>query len=186
MKRVGQALATLVVALIVTSANAASLSFVYTGDNDVDSDGTVVAAVNDLLTFDIVMDFTDDPTIGGGYSVSFTAEALRFEAWEVVVLGDPSFNRGPEVLDGLLFSAGFGSLDGLTGPATVARVSFTFLGGAVATLQLEEGTDTPFVSTDFLTQVIPDYGSATIRTPLPGAAWCLLSAMGALRILRRR
>ena len=78
VKRVEQALATLVVALIAISANAASLSFVYTGDNDVDSDGTVVAAVNDLLTFDIVMDFTDDPTIGGGYSVSFTAETLRF------------------------------------------------------------------------------------------------------------
>lgn len=186
MRKLKTVLTFLAVSCVVTTANAASMSFVYTGSNHTDNDGSVLASVGDLMAFDIVMDFTDDPTVGGWYDVYYTPDTLRFEAWELVPFGDRSFSGAPYFLDGLLQDAGFGSFDGLTGPATVARVSFTFLGGPIATMNLFAG-HLPFIRPDFVTaNENVDYGGATIRTPLPGAAWFLLSAVGALSALRRR
>lgn len=190
MHRFQQVALTLTMLCIAAAANAASLSFVYTGNNDVDNDGQIVALVGDSIAFDIVMDFSNDPIISGGYDVLFTTDSLRFEAWEDVAFGDPVFGRSPDNFAryGLLESAAFGSFTGLTGPATVARVSFTFLGGAIATVELAgtSGIGSPFISTDLVTAVDVDFGSATIRAPLPGAAWLLMSAMGALVGIRRR
>ncbi|MFK7886710.1 MAG: hypothetical protein AB8G16_07560 [Gammaproteobacteria bacterium] len=67
---------------------------------------------------------------------------------------------------GHLEFATFGAFEGVSGPATVAQVSF--------------------ISAVFLTPIDVEFGSALIRTPLPGAVWFFLSAIGALGALRRR
>lgn len=185
MQRFQQVVLTLTLLCAAAAANAASLSFVYTGDNNVDNDGHIVASVGDLIDFDIVMDFTDEPTIGGGFDVFFTTDSLQFESWESLNIGDGP--RQPRIYEqlGLIEDAAFGSFNPLTGPATLARVSFIFLGGPVGTVELAQSQYGVFIGADFITPIDVDFGSATIRTPLPGAAWLLMSAMGALVAVNR-
>ncbi len=54
---------------LTLEANALSVSLAYTGDNAVTAAGVVLAGQGDELRFDIVADFRDHPTIGGGYGI---------------------------------------------------------------------------------------------------------------------
>ncbi|MFK8014669.1 MAG: hypothetical protein AB8G17_04460 [Gammaproteobacteria bacterium] len=48
-------------------ANAASVSLIYTGSNAIDDDGAIRANSGDVLSFDLVMDFSDRITVGGRF-----------------------------------------------------------------------------------------------------------------------
>ncbi len=172
---------------VMAGANAASISLVAT------SPVTDVGA-GDTVSFDIVMDFTDIPTLGGGFDVVFDSSALQFESFVSAGLGDPAFGREPDIFDGLLESAAFADFNGLSGPALVATVTFTALptivgSSAIVSTQGTMGDGGPFVSAiDFVSLIDVDYNSIEVVgvVPLPAAAWFMIGGLATLLGLRRK
>ncbi|MEO1575152.1 MAG: hypothetical protein AAFU65_09355, partial [Pseudomonadota bacterium] len=103
----------------------------YTGSNTIAPDGAILARTGDLITLDLVMDFSGDneATLGGAFDIVFDEDAFEFVRYSGAGLGAPDFYRDPDVQSGRLFSGSFGSFAGLTGPAIVS--SMTFLVDAV-------------------------------------------------------
>jgi hypothetical protein len=185
---------------VMASANAASLSLVYTGENAV-VDGVVQAEAGDALTFDLIMDFSgmqmigdsmqSEITLGGGFDIAFDSSLLAFDSY----VGnenagfESSFTRDPEVEDGLLTGGAFGAFGGLTGPDLVATITFIAAEGPGGATTIALGADTsgtagPFVSAiDFATLLNVEFGSVDVEVapiPVPAAVWFMLSGLGAL------
>ena len=177
-------IALLLLAILCAPAQAASLSLVYLGDNLV-APGVIGAPVGSTVDFEIVMDFRDTPTLGGGFDVVFDSERLLFNGFENFDLGNPDFSRDPDVLDGLLESWAFGSFSPIFGPAVVGRVSFTVLsnagsGAAFVSVGPTFGPGGPFICNlgDCISVPDVEYNSFLIApVPLPAAGWLLLSAL---------
>ena len=154
-------------------AHAASITLVATSQiADVD--------VGDLVTFDVMMDFStddnglgDDVTLGGGFDIAFDSTALEFVSLNDAGLGDPAFSREPDVLPGLLQSWVFAEFNGLSGPALVGSVQFRVLATMGATTnvstQATGGIGGPFVSgVEFFTLLNVDFNSVELtRTSTP-------------------
>lgn len=158
------------------TANAASISL---------TPDSVDAAVGDTVSLDVIMDFSDVTTIGGGFDIVYDSSALSFVAWNPNPVGDPSFARLPDISDGLLSGIAVGEFNtGITGVQNLGTVQFEVLalGGEVS------GADTnspagPFV--DFSTfGVIPvEYNTAVVGSaviPVPAAVWLMFGGLGAL------
>lgn len=176
-------------AVIGAPAYAASLNFIYTGANAVDENGNPIASINDVLTFDLVMDFTDEATLGGIFDIAFDSTALEFVSYNDGSFGDPAFARSPTVEFNLLRDVAFGDFNGISGPAVFAQLSFAVIDSGFTTIAFTESTSfsTGFINAEnFLTIDDVDYGNILINAPLPAAAWLLLSACGALGLSTRR
>lgn len=178
---------------MMASANAASLSLVYTGDNMIADDGAIMAANGDMLTFELIMDFSGDGeiTLGGGFDINFDTAGLQFVSYDSAGLGEASFGRDPDVEDGRLFSGGFGAFAGLTGPDLVATITFMAQGAPGDYNVSPSGTTGiagPFISAiDFISIIEPDFNGADVRIiPVPAAVWFMLSGLGALVGFGRR
>ena len=176
------------------AANAASVNITPTS-----VDG---ALIGDIITFEISIDFTDDPTLGGGFDVNWDPNALQLVSFsDTVILGDPAFGRPPDdcaqvacvggLGAGTLQSWGVGDFAGLTF-GVVGQVSFEVLagaiGGTIVALGPTQGIAGPWVSAiDFVSIIEPDYGSATVTAvPVPAAVWFMLSGLAALFGIRRQ
>lgn len=162
---------------LVSSVNAASVSLVPTSNVN-----NVLA--NDIVAFDIIMDFTDIPTLGGGFDVAFDSAFLQFESYTSAGLGDPDFGRDPDIMAGLLESAAFGDFNGLSGPALVGSVNFSVLpalGDGLTSImtQATNGIGGPFVSAiDFVSIIPVTYNRVDITgVPVPAALWLFGSAL---------
>jgi hypothetical protein len=120
---------------------------------------TLLPAVQDVpfleeVVLELWMDFTAEPTRGGGTDIHYDPDALDYVSFEFDAnLGDdPELRRPPDtqtpgVLDGLAF----GSVTGLTGPALVGRLVFQARldpGPTALTMTADEpdGPVGPFVS----------------------------------------
>lgn len=179
---------------VMATANAASVSLVYTAGSTIDEaiadDGAILANSGDMLTFELVMDFTDIPTLGGGFDINFDTGGLSFVSYDSAGLGEPSFGRDPDVEDGRLFSGAVGAFGGIT-EGLIATI--TFMAGQTAGDYgvAPSGTDGiagPWIDfADFITLIEPDYNGATVRVvPVPAAVWFMLSGLGALVGFGRR
>ena len=164
-------------------ANAASISL---------SPASVDAMVGDIVALDVIMDFSDVITIGGGFDITSSSD-LTFVSWAANPVGDPGFSREPDILDGLLSGIAVGDFSvGITGVQNLGTVSFEVIGGSSVVMGADTGSAAgPFV--DFNTfQVIPvDYsGAAQINVlppvPLPAAAWLFGSALFGLVAVKRK
>ncbi len=152
---------------------------------------------DELVTFEIVIDFTEMPTLGGGFDVTFNEEFLSLVSFtEDVILGDPAFGRPPDYVPGkgLLESWGVGDFNGIS-LGVVGQVQFKIISPItgydpvfVIGVGPTQGVAGPWVSAvDFTTIIEPQYNEITIvRIPLPGAFWLMLSAIGFLVSTRRR
>lgn len=148
--------------------------------------------VGDIVSFDITLDFTGDPTLGGGFDVLFDESQLSLAAIEDdFMLGEIEFHRRPDYVpgSGLLESWAVGAFVGIT-TGRVGSVSFEVLAGATSTivaLGLTSGAGGPwFSSIDFICCQDPDYGQVTVSAvPLPPALFLLPAALGCLGVLRR-
>ncbi|MEL7450958.1 MAG: choice-of-anchor D domain-containing protein [Pseudomonadota bacterium] len=126
----------------------------------------------DELTLDLHIDFTADPTVGGGVDLLYDDTLLQFESWQAADVGDPAFSRPPDVEAGALRGIAVGDFDGLTGPVVIGTVTFTALDIGDTTVEPSETALVgvgPFVSaTDFAAQEV-DYLSADVGITLtPG------------------
>jgi hypothetical protein len=98
---------------------------------------TPTVAVGSQITFDINIDFTGNPILGGGLDVFYTgftdANQLTFQSYTPATnFGlDPSFGRTPDPqstkLNGIGFTAadiGLPAFTGLTGPGSIGSITF--------------------------------------------------------------
>ncbi|MFK8016595.1 MAG: VPLPA-CTERM sorting domain-containing protein [Gammaproteobacteria bacterium] len=176
---------------LMASANAASVSLIYTGGNDIDDDGAILAAGGDVLSFDLVMDFTDRITLGGGFDVNWDTAGLGNVEYTSAGFGDPSFGRDPVMEDGRLFNGAVGNFNGLT-EGTIASISFTVIGTEGDFAIAPSGTDGdsgPWIDGITFVDVIEnvEYNGANVRVvPVPAAVWFMLSGLGALIGFGRR
>ena len=152
-----------------------------------------VVATGDVVTFEIHMDFTDEPTYGGNFSLLYDATSLGFVSFfRDESIGDPAFSADPTISEGFLENWAAASLDGIPEMAVLGSVTFVVLPtmAASTTVSLTRGS-----SIDCQWLVFPnatscydvDYGSITIRrVPLPATAGLLIFALISLGALRRR
>jgi len=176
---------------MMSNANAVSLSLDPSND---------VAAPGDTVSFDILYDFTADPTLGGGFDVFFDDSVLDFVSWtNTCNLGacDPGFSRDPDISAGLLSGIAFGNFGGLTAGLLGTLVFGVDAGAAagVTALTIADTLDNavgPFVSAITFAVQTPEYSGAEIEImpgmPVPEpATWMLmLGGLGALLRFRRR
>ncbi len=157
---------------------------------------------------DIYMDFTDEPTIGGGFDILFDPALVSYVSESFILspqLGsDPLLSRDDspqspplqQVLvddnNGKIIGAAFGDLIGLTGPSLVG--SLTFIADQVGFAQFGlEATEDPlvgeFYSSFTLEPQVVSYSGREVEIspiPLPAAVWMMLSGLTGLGLLARR
>lgn len=189
--RISVVVATLIMLGFAASVHAASVFLVP-------DSSTVGLVAGDLVSFDIIMDFStnnnglgSDATLGGGFDIIFDPTFLAFDSLVNAGLGDPAFGRDPDILPGLLESWGFADFNGLTGPAFVGSVTFEVLAGFAGSTFVSTGPTSgiagPFVSAvDFITILDVDFNSVEVSAiPIPAAVWFLLSGIAVLFGIRR-
>jgi len=178
-------LAPLVGALLfgTSVSNAATVTF---------SNTSIAANLNDIITVDVMMDFTGDPTLGGGLDIFYEPSILSFVSFDFgtsdLVL-DLGLSRAPDVvapnkLEGLAFSGGF---NGIAGPGTVGTLTFQAVSVGAFTLTMADTTEAldggRFISaTDFFTEQTIAYGTADVSVtgtvvPVPAAVWLFASGL---------
>lgn len=163
---------------LASLANAVSVNLIPT---------TNVTAVRpgDTVAFDIILDFTDETTLGGGFDLNFDESQLQLLGFtETVILGDPNFGRPPDYVpgSGLLESWSVGDFNGIVF-GLAGSVQFQVRPGAtesVVALGPTSGIGGPFVSAvNFICCMNPDFGEVTVSAvPVPAAVWLLVSALG--------
>lgn len=169
----------------MVGANAASISLVPTGATDGLMEG-------DIVTFDIVANFTGESTIGGGLDILWDESVLQFDSITGPLVGEPDFSRacspGAGICDDLVASA----FSPLPDQFTLAAVSFRVagLGADTTTIMLAPGEQQgaqPSLSSfwvsaaDFVSPIPVDYQGADVTgVPVPAAVWFMLSGLGAL------
>ncbi|MFK8017492.1 MAG: hypothetical protein AB8G17_18860 [Gammaproteobacteria bacterium] len=183
-------------AFYANAVQAANMSLVYTGAGEVAEDGAVLVQNGDVVTFDIVADFSGpgEITIGGFFDVIFDSSLIELDDYFYTFAacgGDPCQLPQPQDIGGRLESFGFGVFGGLTGPTAVASVSFFYVGegnGSDTVISTDASALGGFISElDFVTELPVDFYGVTLRqVPVPAAVWLLLGALGALRLTRRR
>ena len=185
----------------VSSANASSLWLETT---------TPAVSVGDTIEVSVHMDFSDDPTLGGGFDIIFDPSLVSYNANTYITdpaLGsDPFFTRDDnpaaaaanrvEVEADRLAGAAFGDFAGLSGPALVGPLTFIAIAAGDAVFDLGpsssssvggffsaggEPQDPSFSGVD----VSIDGGVGVV--PVPAAAWLFGSGLlGLIGMARRR
>lgn len=173
------------------ATHAASISLVYTGDNAYDDHGALIARVGDILAFDVIADFTDAPTIGGGFDVIFNPNALSFVQLDLnITCNDPDCQCGAwggcDVLADRIESWSLASFTPIATVLNLGSVTFEFIGHDFSRPFLHTGPTAgiggPFISGEDFVSIIPvTYNEILLApVPLPAGAWLLLGALGAL------
>ncbi len=126
-------------------------------------------SIGNVVTIDISMDFSSDPTIGGGFDVFYDSSLLSFGSFvfDSSLGDDPAFRSiGTDDGFGEIDGIGFGEFMGLSGPATIGTLTFTALDVGLAGISLAE-TDNGFVggfysATTYGSQTVT-FGGATVN-----------------------
>ena len=148
---------------LVANAHAASVSLVQTTTIDLDQ-----VQIDEVVTFDIVIDFSDGPTLGGGFDIVYDVSALLLVGFSRDTnVGDLDFSRDPDVSPGLLESWAIGDFNGVPDTATLGNVTFQVLSGigpnTVVTASATSGIGGPWVSNiDFVSLITPTYSEVLV------------------------
>ena len=175
-------------AFAMSATQAATVSLVYTGANDVNGNGAIVVQVGDVLTFDIWFDFVDNPTIGGAFDTLWDTTVLDLVSYETAGLCDDpdchGFDGPQEFDDHIQWSIGsFG--DPISG-GLFARMTFSVVGLDFADMVLALGpstisADAAFYSASDFTPIDVEYNSIELASvPLPAAIWLMVGGLVAL------
>jgi len=172
------------------AANAASVALVYVGDNPHDSAGALFATPGDILTFDVIWDFTDAPTIGGSFDIVFNPDALAFDSYQLAnICNDPDCYGGWwgfDLLEDRFAGWSYGSIDPIDGVLNMGSITFEFIAHNHSRPFLYgapgSGIGGPFISgEDYVSVLDVTFNEITLAPiPLPGAVWLFLGAIGVL------
>lgn len=174
--------------LLGSNANAASIAL---------SPSFNTGAPGDTVLFDILYDFTDESTIGGGIDVFFDDSVLNFVNYTWSGVGDPGFARSPDVLPGELNGIAFGDFFGISSAGLVGTLEFAIDAAASAgfTSLFTAANDFPagpFVSgVTFLPMEVDFFGAEIeiqpgMPVPEPGALTLLVIGLFAMGLSSRR
>ena len=166
---------------------------------------TPLVKVGDTIELQVLMDFSDDPTLGGGFDIIFDPNLVSYNLnsyiTDPLLNSDPDFTRddNPLVTDpnrveiqaDRLAGAAFGNFAGLSGPALVGPLSFTAENVGTAVFSLSASTSSVvggFFSAVTFTEQFPDFIGTTVTiVPVPAAVWLFGSGLlGLIGIARRR
>lgn len=145
------------------------------------------------VSLQLNMDFSADPTLGGGVDITFDNILLSFASFTFnSTLGDdPSLQRQPDVTPGLLTGLGFGNFNGLSGPSVVGTLIFNTQAPGIALLSLADNGSPvgPFYSANTSNPQTVNYTGASVTispVPLPGALWLMGSGAGLMCAFGRK
>jgi hypothetical protein len=177
-------LVTTVLLVMASSARAASIWL-----NPV----TQTAVIGEQASFELHMDFSSDPTLGGGIDIFYDSTMLQFVSFVFdASLGDDlAVRRDPDVLTGTLNGLAFGKDTGLSGPSIVGVLTFDTLALGTTSLSLADNISPAggFYSAVTFDPQSVDYQGAEVTiapVPVPAAVWLLLSGMTLIGTLVRR
>lgn len=150
------------------------------------------------VALELRMDFSDDPTLGGGLDVFYNPAVLNFVKFEFAPAfpTDPFFSSpggagAPTLLPGQVKGIGFGRFDTpLAGPYQVGTLTFAAMGAGTTDITLAENI-LPlggFFSGDGTRELNPVLMGASVTVvPIPASLWLLASALlGVAGITRRK
>ncbi len=151
---------------------------------------SVTAGLNDIITIDLLMDFTDDATLGGGTDIFFNATVLSFQSFDfssTTLVLDPAFGRLPDadVLPGKLEGMAFGNFGGLSGPGVIGTLTFQAIAVGDSALTMAVTTEAlkggDFISDNTFGPQVVNFGSANVSVvstvPIPAAVWLFGSGL---------
>lgn len=184
ISRVARALRPLPLLLALGGAQASSLELLP---------ALSAAQIGDTVEVALWMDFSDDPTLGGGIDVFYAPGLLQYLGFifDAALGDDPAFRRLPDVLAGELNGLAFGQFNGLSGPARVGTFSFRTLAEGPATLSMT-ANDVPaggFVSAVSFSAQSPQFVGATVQIapiPEPASLALMMFGVGSLLAWRHR
>ena len=198
-KKLAGLAATAVLMSAISSAQAVSLTLMSS---------TPSVAVGETIELQVLMDFSDDATVGGGFDIIFDPGLVSYVSGSYLTDGalgsDPSFTRDDnptvtdptkrvEVLSDKLAGAAFGNFGGLSGPAVVGSLSFIANAGGDAVFSLGASTSASiggFFSAVSFSEQFPVFTGTTVSVsavPVPAAVWLFGSGLvGLIGVARRR
>lgn len=150
-------------------------------------------ALGEQVLLSVEMDFSDDPTIGGGFDIFFEPSFVRFVSFSFdAALGDdPAFRSDPQGLATEVSEIGFGNFAGISGPAIVGTVVFDTLAAGTTRFTLADNDSLvgPFFSAATSRQQLVTYEGADVgiaAVPLPPSVLLLTCGLIGLGVFRRR
>ncbi len=198
-KKLAGLAATAVLMSAISSAQAVSLTLMSS---------TPSVAVGDTIELQVLMDFSDDATVGGGFDIIFDPGLVSYVPGsyltDIALGSDPDFTRDDnpaitdptkqvDVLLDRLAGAAFGNFGGLSGPAVVGSLSFIANAGGDAVFSLGASTSASvggFFSGASFSEQFPVFTGTTVSVsavPVPAAVWLFGSGLvGLVGVARRR
>ena len=142
--------------------------------------------LGEQVSLQLTMDFSSDPTLGGGINVIYDSRLSYVSFVFNAALGDdPAFRRLPDDLGGELNGLAFGHFSGLSGPSAVGVLTFDTIAPGAATLNMTDNI-TPaggfYSAVTFGPQAVSYLGASlsVSAVPLPAAVWLMLSGLGSI------
>ena len=174
----------------ITTSQAATISL-----NPLSQD----VALGNQVSLQLNMDFTDDPTLGGGLDIFFDNGLLSFVSFtfDPGLGDDPCLQRQPDVLTpdvytGQLSGLAFGNFDGLSGPSPVGTLTFQTLDAGTAYFGMADNVAPvgPFYSAQTFDQQTVVYDASAVvnitAVPLPATLWFMLSGVGWMGLIFKK
>ena len=171
---------------MMSVANAASVSLMP---------ASVDAVEGGSIAIDVVIDFSDDPTLGGGIDINWDSAVLAFDSWSYdssTVGDDVGFRNDGVPGDGSYIGQAVGNFNGLT-TGTIGTITLVAVAAGDTMVSVGDTTNAavgPWVSAVTFGVQNPEYSGANVTVnaaiPLPAAAWLMFGGLGALLGFRRK
>ena len=148
----------------------------------------------DTIVLDLNVDFSDDPTLGGGLDIFYDPALVSFVSYDTNPGSgsDPAFSRDPDDQGDKLEGLAFGNFNGISGPVRIGTLTFDTLAAGTAIFGIDVTTNMlvgGFVSSVTFDTQMPDFVGATVEikpVPVPAAIWLFGTGLIGLAGMARR